>query len=504
MADREPAADASTLSAQTGIAGLDDVLRGGFRKGRLYLIEGVPGSGKTTLATQFLLEGIRRGEPGVYITLNETAEELRHAAATHGWSLEGITIIAVAPSEDMLRPDEQYTLFHPSEVELSETNRAILAQIEQVQPSRVVLDSLSELRLLAGTPLHYRRQVQALKQYFSDRQCTVLLLDDLTTRDHDLQMQSISHGVLRLELLRPEYGTQRRRLVVVKYRGVSFRGGYHDFIIREGGLEVFPRLIASEHPQVKAHALLPSGMPELDALLGGGIPRGTSTLIVGAAGAGKSSLATRMMASALQRGEGAAMFVFDENISTLLTRSAALGMDLQSWLDNGRLIVDQINPAEKSPGELTHMLRRAVESQRIGVVVIDSLNGYLNAMPEERFLLIHLHELLMYLSQMNMVTILIAGHAGLVGGPMQSPVDASYLADTVILLRYYEAAGEIRQAISVIKKRSGAHERTIREFRFAGHRLAIGPPLSGLRGVLSGVPIIEGAPAAAAREDASP
>jgi circadian clock protein KaiC len=491
-ANSSESAQHHNLPARTGVEGLDDVLGGGFTPHRLYLLEGVPGSGKTTLALQFLMEGARRGEPVLYITLSETELELRAVAEAHGWSLDGIAIRELVASEDSLRPDEQYTMFHPSEVELTETTKTILADVEQIKPRRVVFDSLSELRLLAGNPLRYRRQILALKQFFNGRSCTVLLLDDLTSTNHDLQVQSIAHGVIRLEQLYPEYGAERRRLIVLKYRGVRFRGGFHDYNIRRGGIDVFPRLIASEHRMPPQTEKLTSGIAEMDTLLGGGIERGTSTLLVGAAGTGKSSLAAQFVATAAAHGQKAAMFIFDESINTLMTRCAGLGIDLRQPMNEGYVTVQQVDPAELSPGEFAHAIRRAVDVGKASVVVIDSLNGYLNAMPEERFLIIQLHELLRYLGQAGIATILIGAHQGLIGGQMISPVDATYLADAVILMRYYEAKGEVRQAISVVKKRGGVHERTIRDFHMEGGRIAVGPPLREFRGVLTGVPVVEG------------
>jgi circadian clock protein KaiC len=481
----------SATAQSSGIAGLDDILRGGLTPNRLYLIEGVPGSGKTTLALQFLLEGARLGVPVLYVTLSETAEELREVARSHGWSLEGISVHELIPSEQSLQPEEQYLMFHPSEVELAETTKRILAEVEVVKPRLVVFDSLSELRLLAGNPLRYRRQILALKQYFAGRNCTVLMLDDLTITDQDLQVQSIAHGSIRLEQLNPEYGSERRRLTVVKYRGVSFRGGYHDFTIKRGGLEVFPRLVANEHQPPVQTERLESGITELDQLLGGGIERGTSTLFVGAAGSGKSTLATRFVVSAAERNQHGTMFIFDESVGTLLSRSAGLGMDLRGHIAEGRITIKQVDPAELSPGELAHRIREAVDKLHTAVVVIDSLNGYLNAMPEERYLTIQLHEILTYLGQAGVATLLIGAHQGLIGASMTTPVDASYLADAVILLRYFEARGEVRQAISVVKKRGGAHERTIREFRMHDGQLTVGAPLRDFRGVLTGVPFFE-------------
>jgi circadian clock protein KaiC len=478
--------------ASTGIAGLDDVLSGGFTPRRLYLVEGVPGSGKTTLAMQFLLEGVRRGEAVLYVTLSESAEELDSVAISHGWTLDGITVRELAPSEESLGPDDQYTMFHPSEVELGETTRIILAEVERIRPQRVVFDSLSELRLLAGNPLRYRRQILALKQFFAGRNCTVMLLDDMTNADHDLQVQSIAHGVVLLEQNSPEYGTDRRRLRVVKYRGVSYRGGFHDYVIRRGGLVVFPRLVASEHAAHPSMEKLPSGLPQLDLLLGGGIERGTSTLISGAAGTGKSSLTSLFACAAAGRGQHAAMFVFDEGVHTLLSRSEGLGLNLRKHVESGHVSVQQVDPAELSPGELVHRVRQAVEQRGASVVVIDSLNGFLNAMPGEHFLIVQLHELLSYLAQHGVATLLVSAHHGLIGTQMTSPVDASYLADAVVLMRYFEMRGEVRQAISVVKKRGGLHERTIREFQMQDGQIRVGHPLREFSGVLSGLPVYEG------------
>ena len=476
----------------SGVAGLDDVLNGGFLRNRSYLIEGVPGSGKTTLALQFLRAGASRGEPVLYVTLSETIEELRAAAESHGWSLDGITLREIMPSEEALDPGEASTMFHLSEVELAATTQQVLSDVESLRPTSVVIDSLSELRLLSGSALRYRRQILALKQYFNKRGCTVMLLDDLTAMDQNSHVQSIVHGVIALEQMNPEYGADRRRMRVRKYRGVGFRGGYHDYAIRSGGLEVYPRLVAAEYRSSAGRSKLASGIAEIDSLLGGGIEQGTSTLIVGAAGTGKSTLAAQFAAAAAERGERTALYVFDENPVTLTSRAKELGIDLSGAIEKELVNIRQVDPAELSPGELIHAIRVAVERDRVKLVVIDSLNGYLNAMPEERFLSIQLHELLTYLGQRNVATILVSAHSGLIGSSMSAPVDASYLADAVVLLRYFETRGEVRQALSVMKKRGSKHERTIREFGFDNGRIFVGSALREFRGVLTGVPVYEG------------
>jgi circadian clock protein KaiC len=478
--------------ARTGIRGLDDILNGGLAQGRLYLVEGVPGSGKTTLAMQFLLEGAKRGESVLYVTLSETAEELKAVAESHGWDVSGVSMRELLPPDGALQSDEQYTMYHPSEVELAGTTKLILDDVERLKPTRVVFDSLSELRLVAGNPLRYRRQILALKQYFSGRQCTVILLDDMTAADHDLHVQSIAHGVIVLQHLSTEYGAERRRIRVIKYRGTQYRGGFHDFQIRRGGLEVFPRLIAAEHRGGNTCAKLPSGVPELDDLLGGGIEEGTSTLIVGGAGTGKSTISAQFCAAAAQRGQKSMIFMFDEGPTTLFTRCTGVGIALQEHVDAGLIKLVQVDPAELSPGELANQIRDAVERDHVKIVAIDSLNGYLHAMPEERFLIIQLHEILMYLAQQSVATLLIGAHHGIIGSQMSTPVDASYLADAVVLLRYFEAKGEVRQAISVVKKRGGIHERTIREFSMHQGRIRVGEALRKFRGILTGVPVYEG------------
>jgi circadian clock protein KaiC len=472
----------------TGIPGFDDIVGGGLTPQRLYVIEGDPGAGKTTLALQYMLEGVRLSEPVLYVTLSETRAELEGVAQSHGWNLEGVFVHDLLPSQEALLPDGHTRMFHPSEVELSDTTRSILEEIDRRKPKRVVFDSLSELRMLAQNPLRYRRQILALKQFFVGRDCTVLLLDDRTAEMNDLQLHSIAHGVVTMEHLAQHYGAERRRLRVMKMRGKNFRGGWHDFIIRRGGLDVFPRLVAAEHHSAFDADHLRSGNPGLDQLVGGGLHRGTSVLIMGPAGAGKSSFAVQYAAAAADRGEHAALFCFDENRATLFKRSAGLGMDVQRHYESGRIRLQQVDPAELSPGEFAHVIRRTVQKHKSSVVVIDSLNGYLNAMPEERFLQIHLHELLTYLAQQGVVTFLVVAQHGLLGSTMQTPVDASYLADTVLVLRFFEAEGKLRRAISVLKKRSGAHEDALREYRLTAKGIWVGDPLTQFHGVLIGTP----------------
>lgn len=474
--------------AATGIAGLDKILRGGFPKNRLYLIEGEPGTGKTTLALQFLLEGVRRGEKALYITLSETKEELVAVANSHGWSLDGISIYDLAVPDNLLPENGQYTLYHPSEVELGETTKAIFEEIERLQPTRVVFDSLSEMRLLARDSLRYRRQILAFKQFFIGRQSTVLLLDDHTSQESDRQLESLAHGVLLLQRKTPGYGGTRRHLHIVKLRGVNFVGGRHDFKIEKGGVVLFPRLIASDHYTPFVRQTLSSGIANLDTLTGGGLNTGTTTLILGPAGTGKSSIATQYVMAAAKRGQNSAIFAFDENVSILLDRSAGLGIDLAQQVDAGLCLIRQIDPAELSPGEFSNIVCHAVEEFGAKVVVLDSLNGYNQAMPEDSYLTAHMHEMLGYLNQQGVLTIIIVAQHGLMGSNMVPPVDLSYLADTVMLLRYFENRGRIHKAISVIKKRTGYHEDAIRELRVTSNGLQIGKELTEFQGVLTGVP----------------
>lgn len=471
----------------TGSAGLDDILGGGLDPNRLYLYEGRPGTGKTTIALQFLLEGVRRGERVLYVTLSETAQELRLVAKRHGWAIEGIDIFELVPAETTLDPEQELTVFHPAEVELSETTKLICNEVSRINAARVVIDSLSELRLLAQSPLRYRRQVLALKHFFSERQCTVILLDDLTAQQDDLQLHSIAHGVILLEQQAIDYGAERRRVRVVKMRGIPFRGGFHDFIIETGGLHIFPRLVAAEHHRDFAGDFTSSGDPALDQMLGGGLERGTNVLFIGAAGVGKSSLALTYAIAAAKRGEVAMVFAFDEGRGTIEARARTLGLPLQECIEAGLLRIQQIDPAEMSPGEFAATVRKSVEQDEARVIVIDSLNGYLNAMPDERFLVLQMHELLSYLAQLGVLTILVLAQHGLVG-PMDTPLDMSYLSDAVVMLRYFEYAGTVRRALSVVKKRSGGHEHTIREFKLSNKGVRLGPPLKQFSGVLSGSP----------------
>jgi RecA-superfamily ATPases implicated in signal transduction len=482
----------STEQALAGVDGLDDILSGGFTRGRVFLLEGSPGTGKTTIAMQFLIEGAAQGERCLYITLSETEDELRESAQSHGWDLAEVDLFELVPPESLLDEKQQQSLLYSSDLELGETTRRIFEAFERVKPDRVVLDSLSEIRLLAQSSLRYRRQILALKHYFSRQKATVLMLDDLTAEVADKTVHSVAHGVIRLEELSPNYGPERRRMRVIKYRGRRFRGGFHDFVIETGGVRIFPRLISAEHKSSFVRDVVKSESVELDALLGGGIERGSSVLVLGPAGTGKSLLALTFVAAAVAQGEKAAMFVFDEEIGLFFNRAKGLGIDMQAMVDTGKLMIEQVDAAELSPGEFSQRVRNCVERHGVRTVVIDSLNGYQAAMPEENALVLHMHELLQYLNRQGATAFLTVAQHGLVGD-MKAPVDVTYLADTVILLRYFEALGRVRRAISIIKKRTGAHEDMIREFRIGAYGIRMGDPLIDFQGVLRGVPSFVGA-----------
>jgi circadian clock protein KaiC len=478
--------------AGTGVAGLDELLDGGFARQRVYLLEGSPGTGKTTIALQFLIDGAAAGEKGLYITLSETEEELRDSAASHGWRLdESIDVFELVPPESLLDADQQQSLLYASDLELGETTKMLFDAIERSKPARVVIDSLSEIRLLAQSSLRYRRQILAFKHYFARHGATVLMLDDLTTEATDKTVHSVAHGVVHLDLEAPTYGAEHRRVSVTKYRGQALKGGYHDFTIATGGVIVFPRLVAAEHGTPFARQRLPSGITELDQLVGGGVTRGSSTLILGPAGTGKTLLAIHFALAAIDRGERAAVFIFDEEIGFLLARTREMGVDLEALCDSGELIVEQVDAAEMSPGEFAHKVRSHVDDHGVRTVVIDSLNGYQAAMPDEKALILHIHELLQYLNRQGATTFLTVAQHGLVGH-MQSPVDVTYVADTVVLMRYFEAEGRVRRAMSIIKNRGGRHEDTIREFLIGEGGISLGPALHGFQGILTGTPVYVG------------
>ncbi len=478
--------------AGTGIPGLDHILEGGLARNRLHLLEGTPGTGKTTIALQFLLAGAAAGETGLYVSLAETEEELREGAASHGWHIDGhINICELVPPESVLDPDQHQSLLYSSDLELGETVERIFEAIEKHKPQRIVIDSLSEIRLLAQSSLRYRRQILGLKHYFARHKSTVITLDDLTTESTDRAVHSIAHSVIHLDQLAPNYGAERRRLRVAKCRGQSFRGGHHDFTIETGGVHVFPRLVAAEHRHGFTGEPVRSGVGELDALLGGGLTTGSSTLLIGPAGTGKSLLSIQFLVASVQRGERVGLFVFDEELGLLFARAKSLGIDLEAMREGGKLFVEQMDAAELSPGEFSHRVRSCVDRQNIRTVAIDSLNGYQASMPEEQFLILHLHELLQYLNRRGATTLLTVAQHGMIGD-MKQPIDVTYLADTVVMLRYFEAMGRVRRAISVIKKRTGSHEDTIRELKISGKGISVGEPLTDFQGVLRGIPTYVG------------
>ncbi len=470
----------------TGIPGLDHVLGGGLPAYRVYLVQGDPGVGKTTLALQFLLEGVRFGEKVLYITLSETKEEMDAVAESHGWSVDKIDMFELSAMETA-GDEMESTFFHPSEVLLNKTTKMLLDRVEKVQPRRVVFDSLSEMRMLAETPLRYRRQILAFKQFFAGRQTTVLFLDDRTSGSQDLQVESIAHGVLCLQRSSPDYGTTRRQLNILKIRGAEFQEGNHDFVLRQGGMVLFPRLVAAEHLKDFPSGSFTTGIAGLDALLGGGLDRGTSNMFMGPPGTGKSTTTLKYAVVAAARGERVEVFTFDETVRTLTGRSKALGMDVQPYMEKDLIRIHTIDPAAISPGEFAQQVRESVQNDKTRMVIIDSINGYMNTMPQEQTLSLQLHELLAYLNQQGVVTIMVLAQQGLMGN-MQSAVDLTYLADTVLMFRFYEFRGVVKQAISVIKKRSGNHERSIREFKVGKDGIEVGPPLTTFHGVLTGVP----------------
>jgi circadian clock protein KaiC len=482
----------SNLRVSTGCSGLDDLLGGGFPRGRLYLIEGDPGAGKTTLALQFARQGVMRGERALYITLSESRADLTHSAQSHGMDLKDVEIVELLPNENDLLPEQQYTVFHPAEVELNDRMQRIVKEVQRVRPERLVIDALSELRMLAKDPLRYRRQILSLKDFMADQECTVLLLDDRSSREPDLQLHSVVHGVISMDKVPREYGKTRRQIEVVKLRGISYREGFHDYIIATGGVVVFPRLVAAESRSDVPPESVSSGIPELDALTGGGLDRGTSTLLIGPAGCGKTTLGMQWAATAARRDEPCVIFTFEESPHTLMHRAAGLSIDLRPHLSSGKIILERVDPAEMSPGELVARVQRYVEEGNVRMVVLDSLNGYLQSMPGEKFLAVHLHELLAYLGNRGVVTIMVLAQAGMLGSALQSAVDVSYLADNILLLRYFETQGEIRQAISTVKRRSAAHEHAIRELRLGPDRVHVGRPLNEFQGILTGTPIFLG------------
>lgn len=482
----------STSKETTGVAGLDDVLGGGLPSNRLYVVEGDPGSGKTTLALQFLREGARLGQRTLYVALSETLEELSEVAASHGWTLEGINLIGLDTLSKRLEEEATYTVYHPSDVELGETIKHIRSEIERLNPARVALDSVSELKTLSQTGARYRREILGLKQFFAGKKCTALVLDDCITPEGEQQLQSIAHGVVRMERASREYGPTRRQIHIVKMRGVPFQDGKHDFVIRTGGIELYPRLSASNALRTTHDGSTQSGSPELDALLGGGLDCGSSTLLLGPGGCGKTTLCSHYLITALKRGEQAACYLFEESRETFLRRAAGFGIDFEPYLSSGKLELVEIDLSALSPGEFSAGIRRIVEQKDARLVVIDSVNGYLNGMPSERFLLIHIHELLAYLGQKGVVTLLTIAQHGMLGTSMLTPIDVSFLADTVILLRFFEAAGMVRQAISVVKKRRGAHERTLRELKIGSTGMEVGEVLRDFEGVITGVPRYHG------------
>ncbi|RZI97389.1 MAG: circadian clock protein KaiC [Variovorax sp.] len=490
-AAKSPAIPPDQPRASTGVAGLDSVLGGGLPRGHLYLLEGTPGAGKTTLGLQFLMAGLAHGERVLYVTLSETATELGIVAASHGWTLDGIEVFELV-TEEGLSPSAEQSILYPAEVELGETTRGVMAAVERLSPTRLVFDSLSEMRLLAQDPLRYRRQILALKHFFAARDCTVLLLDDMTSTAGDLQLHSIAHGVLGLDQASGDYGPVRRHLRIVKMRGVKYRGGEHDLALDTGGIQVFPRLIAAEHRSEFDIETVGTGTESLDTLLGGGLARGSNTLFIGPSGVGKTTTAISSVVAALERGEKASYYLFDEGLGTLLQRCNTLGLPVRKFIDNGQLEIFALDPAEVSPGQFSNMVRDAVQRRGARTVVIDSLNAYLQAMPGAKFLLLQMHELLNFLNQQGIVTLLVLGQHGIIGD-VRSDLDLSYLSDSIVLFRFFESQGQLLKAVSVVKSRTNRHELTIREFRLGDRGVEVGPALTDFEGVLGGVPSYRGA-----------
>jgi circadian clock protein KaiC len=485
----------------SGVPGLDEILSGGLPKGQIYLLQGKPGTGKTTLALQFLNEGVRLGEKVLYVTFSETMTELKTVIQSHGWEPGALVILELSAIATEIGSKSNTTLFHPSEIELSKTVDLLRKKVEELKPDRIVIDSVSELRLLADSSLKYRRQMLALKEFFIHHHATVLLLDDLTTEAGDLHVQSIVHGVLLLEKFRAAYGAERRQFHIVKLRGVPFRGGTHDYIIEKGGLRMFPRLVASDHSVPFKSETLASGVEALDCLVGGGFDRGTSNLILGPAGSGKSTIALRFALTAAQNGKCVSVYSFEESVQNLEGRAKALGLDIRPYIDSGNLVLRKVDPAELTPGQFATLLRTATDEHKADMVVIDSLNGYVHAMPEQQFLMLQLHELLAYLANNGVVTIMILAQAGIMGS-MKSPLDLTYLADTVLITRFFEAFGRVKKAVSVIKKRTGAHEETLRELKIGQGGVMVGPVLEEFSGIFSGIPNFVGSAHKILKEDA--
>ena len=480
-----------TEKCQTGVPGLDEILSGGLPRNHLYLLQGKPGTGKSTIALQFLLEGVRTGEKSLYVTFSETKLELETVAKSHGWNLENLDILELSAISSSIGTSSQTTLFHPSEIELNKTMNLLLAKLNESNAKRIVFDSVSELRLLADNSLRYRRMMLEFKEFFIGRGSTVLFLDDLTSEAGDIHVQSIVHGVLLLEKFRAGYGVERRQFHISKLRGVAFKGGTHDYSIIKGGITIFPRLVASDSHANFQRETFSSEVPALDSLIGGGFHRGTSNLLLGPAGTGKSTIAMKFAIEAAKKGKKVAIYNFEESSFNILVRAQELGLELEKYIASGNITLRKIDPAELTPGQFNALLRNSANEFHADMVVIDSLNGYIHAMPEQKFLMLQLHELLAFLSSRGVVTVMILAQSGIMG-QMQTPLDLTYLADTVIITRYFEAFGSIKKAISVIKKRTGTHEETMRELKIGPGGVIVGPVLKEFSGIFTGVPKYSG------------